>query len=124
MENKVKELVETIIANPNLPVIHFASEVKTGDYDFARVEVQSVKVAECVFVDDGDGCNMLYTRDEQDVLELHLAEMISEDNAEDLISEDSPELSKDQIKEEAHKRAEALDWAKAIIVTLGKEPLI
>ena len=86
------------------------ADVVDGDYfaywlgSFGSCEVNEYTCVEMY------GEDRFVTRDEQDEIEEYFAEKILDDN-DNMLDE--------EVEYMAHKQAEALNWAKAIIVYIG-----
>lgn len=105
---KTKEFLELVKANPDLPIVPMVdSEVCGGDDygwwlgSFGMSEVTEYTTVEMY------GDSRFLTRGDQDEAEEYFA---------DKILDEHPELPDEEVDKQAHEKAEALPWVKAIVV--------
>lgn len=114
MDNtNVKEFLELVKANPDLPILPFVDyEVVPGDdYAWWLGSFGISRVGKYVqFSMRGE--DRLFTDGEQDDIEEYIADELCD-------AVDCVNMTDEEIEKLAHERAEALPWVKAIIVYIG-----
>lgn len=105
------EFLKLVKENPDLPIVAMVDNEVCGGDDygwwlgsFGRAEVTEYTTVEI------RGDMRFITRGDQDEAEEYFA---------DKILDEHPELSNEEVEKQAHEKAEALPWVKAIVVWIG-----
>lgn len=105
MDTNLKEFLELVQLNPDLPVIPLVdSDVVLGDYysswigSICSSEIREYVMYECSY---SDGFSMFFRNDKERIIE-------------DILNK-NPEMS----GQEAEEKADNMDWQEAIILSIG-----
>lgn len=114
----VKEFLELVKENPDLPILPFVDYevVPSDDYHWWLGSFGSARLGKCVDF-AAHGSERVFTDHDQDDIEEYIADELCDDV-------DCVNMTDEEIEKLAHEKAEALPWQKAILVYIGLPEVI